>query len=63
MDLLKDPEASLADQVRRISALLTMHAGMFALKDVEGDPEEKREAVLEVAFELVTRAHDPGHHA
>ncbi|MEU8678913.1 helix-turn-helix domain-containing protein [Streptomyces sp. NPDC048560] len=63
IDLIKDPEASLTDQVRCISALLTMHAGMFALRDVEGDPEEKRMAVLEVAFELVTRAHDPGHHA
>ncbi|WP_328911417.1 TetR/AcrR family transcriptional regulator [Streptomyces sp. NBC_00234] len=63
VDLIKDPEASLTDQVRCISALFTMHAGMFALKDIDGDPEEKRKAVLEVAVELVTRAHDPGHTA
>ncbi|WP_406095652.1 TetR/AcrR family transcriptional regulator [Streptomyces sp. NBC_01013] len=60
VDLLKDPEAPLADQVRCFSALFTMHAGIFAMKDVEGDPEDKRKAALEVALELVTRAHDPG---
>ncbi|MFB6711302.1 MULTISPECIES: TetR/AcrR family transcriptional regulator [unclassified Streptomyces] len=60
VDLIKEPDASLADQVRCFTALFTIHAGMFALKDVEGDPEEKRSAVLEVAFELVTRAHSPG---
>ncbi|MGW8883265.1 TetR/AcrR family transcriptional regulator [Streptomyces sp. NPDC055749] len=62
-DLIKDPEASLTDQVRCISALFTMHATLFALRDAEGDPEDKRKAVLEVAVELVTRAHDPGHPA
>ncbi|WP_405713915.1 MULTISPECIES: TetR/AcrR family transcriptional regulator [unclassified Streptomyces] len=56
--LLQEPGASLTDQVRCFTALFATHAGMFALKDVEGDPEEKRGAVLEVAFELITRAHD-----
>jgi AcrR family transcriptional regulator len=56
-DILIDPEATLTDQVRYVSALFTMHAGLFALQDVEVDPEEKRLAVLEVATELVTRAH------
>ena len=60
VDLIKDPGASLADQVRCFSALFTMHAGMIALRDAEGDPEEKRKATLEVAVELVTRAHHPG---
>ena len=50
----------LTDQVRCVSALFTMHAGMFALQDIEGDPEEKRKAVLEVAIELVTTAHGAG---
>ena len=45
--------------MRCVSALFTLHAGMFVLKDVEGDPEEKRKAVLEVAIDLVTQAHDP----
>ncbi|MEN8654991.1 helix-turn-helix domain-containing protein [Streptomyces sp. 21So2-11] len=57
LDLVKEPDSALKDQVRCISALFTMHAGMFVLKDVEGDPEEKRLAVLEVAIDLVTQAH------
>lgn len=56
-ELINVPDASLADQVRCMSALFTMHAGMFALKDAEGDPEEKRKAVLEVATELMSQAH------
>ncbi|MFF1452837.1 TetR/AcrR family transcriptional regulator [Streptomyces sp. NPDC058274] len=56
-DILREPEAPLTDQVRCISALFTMHAGMFVLNDVEGDPEDKRKAVLEVAIDLVTQAH------
>ncbi|MFJ8543910.1 TetR/AcrR family transcriptional regulator [Streptomyces sp. NPDC093586] len=56
-DILIDPEADLVDQVRCVSALFTMHAGMFVLQDVEGDAEKRREAVLEVATDLVTQAH------
>ncbi|WP_210577993.1 TetR/AcrR family transcriptional regulator [Streptomyces sp. GESEQ-4] len=56
-DIIIDPDADLVDQVRCISALFTMHAGMFVLRDVEGDPEDKRKAVLEVAIDLVTQAH------
>ncbi|WP_328425050.1 TetR/AcrR family transcriptional regulator [Streptomyces sp. NBC_00443] len=56
-DIVIDPDADLVDQVRCISALFTMHAGMFVLKDLEGDPEEKRTAVLEVATDLITQAH------
>ena len=33
---------------------------MFALQDLEADPEEKRKAVLEVALDLVTQAHGSG---
>ncbi|MGQ4388308.1 TetR/AcrR family transcriptional regulator [Streptomyces sp. SAS_270] len=57
LDIIKEPESALTDQVRCVSALFTMHAGMFVLKDVEGDPEDKRKAVLEVAIDLVTQAH------
>ncbi|MFF5900404.1 TetR/AcrR family transcriptional regulator [Streptomyces argenteolus] len=62
VDLIKEPDAALTDQVRCFTALMAMHAGVFALKDAEGDPGEKRRAALEVAVELVTRAHeqDPG---
>ncbi|MEU4169045.1 helix-turn-helix domain-containing protein [Streptomyces sp. NPDC026665] len=60
LEIIKEPEAPLTDQVRCISALFTMHAGMFVLKEVEGDPEDKRRAVLEVAIDLVTQAHGGG---
>lgn len=57
VQIIKEPDAPLIDQVRCITGLFSMHAGMFALRDVEGDPEEKRKAVLEVAIDLVTQAH------
>jgi AcrR family transcriptional regulator len=56
-DILIDPEADLVDQVRCVSAMFTLHAGMFVLQDMEGDPEKRREAVLEVATDLVAQAH------
>ncbi|MFE6824702.1 TetR/AcrR family transcriptional regulator [Streptomyces sp. NPDC057690] len=56
-DIIIDPDAPLTDQVRCVSAIFTLHAGMFFLQDLEGDPEDKRAAVLEVAIDLVTQAH------
>ncbi|MFE7980451.1 TetR/AcrR family transcriptional regulator [Streptomyces shenzhenensis] len=56
-DIFVDPDADLVDQVRCASAIFTLHAGMFLLQDLEGDPEKKRAAVLEVAVDLVTQAH------
>ncbi|WP_129307647.1 TetR/AcrR family transcriptional regulator [Streptomyces sp. L2] len=57
-DIIIDPEAELTDQVRCISALFTLHAGMFVMQDLEGDTEKKRAAVLEVAVDMVTQAHE-----
>lgn len=57
-EIIIDPEAEMVDQVRSVSALFTLHAGMFLLADLKGDPEKKREAVLEVAVDLVTQAHE-----
>ncbi|MDG4860735.1 TetR/AcrR family transcriptional regulator [Streptomyces sp. T-3] len=57
MDIMRDKDAPLTDQVRCFSALFTMHAGHFALQDIENDPEERRRAILEVALDLVTQAH------
>ncbi|MGW4194272.1 TetR/AcrR family transcriptional regulator [Streptomyces sp. NPDC005004] len=57
-DIIIDPEAQLTDQVRCISALFTLHAGMFVMQDLEGDAEKKRQAVLEVAIDMVTQAHE-----
>ncbi|MBK3646545.1 MULTISPECIES: TetR/AcrR family transcriptional regulator [Streptomyces] len=62
-DILIDPDAALVDQVRCISAVFAMHAGMFALNDLPGTDEEKREAVLEVATALVVQAHQGTHAA
>ncbi|MEV5463587.1 TetR/AcrR family transcriptional regulator [Streptomyces sp. NPDC002788] len=56
-DIIIDPDADMVDQVRCLSALFTLHAGMFLMQDMEGDPEEKNRAVLEVATDLVTQAH------
>ncbi|WP_046503149.1 TetR/AcrR family transcriptional regulator [Streptomyces odonnellii] len=56
-DLIQDPDASLTNRVRCMTALFTLHAGLFALKDIEGDPEEKRLAILEVSTELMISAH------
>ncbi|MFG2262905.1 TetR/AcrR family transcriptional regulator [Streptomyces sp. NPDC048720] len=60
-DIIIDPEAQLVDQVRCVSALFTLHAGMFVMRDLEGDFEKKRAAVLEVAVDLVTQAHQGAH--
>ncbi|MCP9212117.1 TetR/AcrR family transcriptional regulator [Streptomyces cucumeris] len=56
-DLIREHDASLSDQVRCVTALFSMHAGLFALQTIEGDPEDKRKAALEVALDLVTQAH------
>ncbi|NUR68358.1 MAG: TetR/AcrR family transcriptional regulator [Streptomyces sp.] len=55
-NLLKDAGAPLPAQVRSVTALFAMHAGMFVMQNVEGDPEEKRAAILEVALDLVAQA-------
>ena len=55
-DLLSDPDASMTSQVRSLTALFSLHAGVFTVRNLEGDPEEKRAAVLEVALDLVTQA-------
>ncbi|KOV79267.1 TetR family transcriptional regulator [Streptomyces sp. NRRL WC-3618] len=57
-EIIIDPEAPLVDQVRCISAMFTLHAGMFVLQDLAGDADDKRKAVLEVAIDLVTQAHE-----
>ncbi|MCW5254363.1 MULTISPECIES: TetR/AcrR family transcriptional regulator [unclassified Streptomyces] len=56
-NILIDPEAELVDQVRCVSALFTLHAGMFVLQDLEKDPGRRHEAVMEVATDLITQAH------
>ncbi|MER6996497.1 helix-turn-helix domain-containing protein [Streptomyces sp. NPDC000410] len=61
VDLVQEPDSAMTDRVRCITALFSLHAGMFFMNNVEGDPEEKHEAVLEVAIDLVTQAHHGRH--
>ncbi|MCX5391452.1 helix-turn-helix domain-containing protein [Streptomyces sp. NPDC006482] len=55
--LIQEPDFAVRDRVRCVSAIFTLHAGMFFMDNVEGDSEEKREAVLEVALDLLNQAH------
>ncbi|MEU3774855.1 helix-turn-helix domain-containing protein [Streptomyces sp. NPDC032472] len=57
VELLRNDDGPLTDQVRCASALFTLHAGMMFLQHVEADPEETRLAALEVAIDLITQAH------
>ncbi|GGZ77105.1 TetR/AcrR family transcriptional regulator [Streptomyces subrutilus] len=57
VELLRTQDGALADQVRCVSALFTLHAGMMFLQHIDGDPEETRRAALEVATDLITQAH------
>ncbi|MYS24926.1 transcriptional regulator, TetR family [Streptomyces sp. DvalAA-14] len=55
-EMLKEPNSSMSAQVRCLTAVFAMHAGMFAMQSIEGDPLEKRAAILEVALDLVAQA-------
>ncbi|WP_328467660.1 TetR/AcrR family transcriptional regulator [Streptomyces sp. NBC_00448] len=55
-ELLKEPDSPLTAQVRSLTALFAMHAGMFAMQSIAGGAEEKRAAVLAVALDLVAQA-------
>ncbi|SED11975.1 TetR/AcrR family transcriptional regulator [Streptomyces sp. TLI_105] len=55
--LLQEPGFAMVDQVRCVSAIFTLHAGAFFMQNIEGDPEEKHAATLEVALDLLNRAH------
>lgn len=60
VELMRAEDAPLEDQVRCISALFTLHAGMMFLQHMDSDPEETRQAALQVATDLVTQAHHEG---
>ncbi|MEV7522324.1 TetR/AcrR family transcriptional regulator [Streptomyces sp. NPDC091371] len=55
--LVRTEDGPLVDQVRCVSALFTMHAGMMFLQHMDSDPEQTRQAALEVAMDLITQAH------
>ncbi|MGV4929390.1 TetR/AcrR family transcriptional regulator [Streptomyces sp. BHT-5-2] len=59
-EMLTDSDTSLTDQLRCMSALLTLHFGTFALPNIAGDAQEKRSALLEITMEMVAAAHPEG---
>ncbi|TDD80711.1 TetR/AcrR family transcriptional regulator [Actinomadura rubrisoli] len=54
--LLAEPGTSVLDQVRSVSALFTVYFGTFALDSMAGGREEKRAALLQVAWEQLDAA-------
>ncbi|QKG22428.1 TetR/AcrR family transcriptional regulator [Actinomadura verrucosospora] len=55
--LMTDPDASVLDQIRSVSALFTVYFGTFAVSSMDGTLEEKRAALLQVAREQIDSAH------
>ncbi|MEU3608765.1 helix-turn-helix domain-containing protein [Streptomyces sp. NPDC035033] len=55
-EFVQEPEAPLKDRVRAMSAVFTLHAGTFFMQNDEDDPEERQEAVLGVALDLIEQA-------
>jgi AcrR family transcriptional regulator len=54
--LLHSPDASLAEQLRSSLALITASASVFMLKDADATDEERYDAGLQLALELVSGA-------
>jgi AcrR family transcriptional regulator len=57
--MLHAPDASLAEQLKSTLALITAGASVFMLKDVDATDDERYEAGLELALELVSGEHSP----
>jgi AcrR family transcriptional regulator len=53
-DMLRAPDAPLTDQLRSSLALITASASVFMLKDADATDEERYEAGLTLALELVS---------
>ncbi len=52
--LVTDPEAELADQLRARIAFFALNASAFALRDLDITDEQRHEAALAVALDLVS---------
>ncbi len=52
--LLTDPDAPVLDQLKSVMALLSVNAAMFMLKDTGATIEERDDAALTLALELVS---------
>ncbi|GAA0718941.1 TetR/AcrR family transcriptional regulator [Dactylosporangium roseum] len=55
-DLLIDPAEPLTQQLRRAMAIFSIHASGLILRDRGATPEQRREAALEVALDLMSGA-------
>ncbi len=51
---LAGDDASLVGELKALVAVFSLHVGLGAPFEVRGTPQERRAAVLEIAFELVT---------
>jgi AcrR family transcriptional regulator len=58
--LLTDPESPVVDRIRALSSLFTVYFGTFAVSTMDGTLEEKRAALLQVAWEQIDAAHAAG---
>lgn len=55
LDFLCDPDASAPDQIRSSLALFALHSAWFTIRDPAVTPEQRRDAALEVALDLLDR--------
>jgi AcrR family transcriptional regulator len=55
LDALSPPDASLPDQIRYSLAIFALHSTWFTVRDPDISDDQRREAALEVAMELVGR--------
>jgi AcrR family transcriptional regulator len=54
VEVLSDEDAPLADKLKRAMAIFTIHASWFIVRDEKITDEQRQEAALAVALELVS---------
>jgi AcrR family transcriptional regulator len=60
LDLLDEPESTPAGKIRTALAVFALHTSLFILRDPELTDEDRREAALSVANELVAKNESAG---
>jgi hypothetical protein len=58
LDLLKDQDAPLTDQLKSSLAIFALHATWFVFRQPEVTDEERQRAALQVALELIGATDD-----
>jgi len=61
LELVTDRAASLPDQIRSSLAIFALHSSLFTIRDHEASEDERREAALAVALDLLEPQHEPQH--